>query len=168
MTTAVTKNVIVPVDGSEKCLKCLDYLKLLFGIHHPLDVTLLYIHPMLPPLLVEEKDKNPAIAKKLKEVEAKNIKMAEQVLAGGKSYLLNLGFKEKYIKIIHRQKEIGIARDICRWADTEHVDTIMISTRGRTRLQSFFMGEVSRRILEYCPQAPTWMLEPVVRMIFHH
>jgi nucleotide-binding universal stress UspA family protein len=39
----------------------------------------------------------------------------------------------------------------------------MISTRGRTRLQSFFMGEVSRRVLEYCPATPTWLLEPVVR-----
>jgi nucleotide-binding universal stress UspA family protein len=128
-----------------------------------LDVTLLYIHPTLPPLLVEEKGKNPAIAKKLKEVEAKNKEMAKQVLTGGKSYLLNLGFKEKHIKTIHRQKEIGVARDICRLADTEQVDTIMISTRGRTRLQSFFMGEVSRRVLEYCPETPTWMLEPVVR-----
>ena len=163
MTAAVKKNIVVPIDGSEKCLKCLDYVKLVFGLNHPLYVTFLYIHPTLPPLLVDEKDKNPAIAKKLKEVEAKNIKMAERILSEGKSYLLNLGFKENHIKTIHRKKEIGIARDICHWADYEHVDAIMISTRGRTRLQSFFMGEVSRRVLEYRPQTPTWMLEPVVR-----
>ncbi len=163
MADAVTKNIIVPVDGSEKGLKCLDYLKLVFGVSHPLEITLLYIHPTLPPLLVDEKDKNPGIAQKLKAIEAKNAEMAGNILSEGKAYLLGLGFNEGQIKTMDKPKEIGIARDICRLADHERVDTIMISTRGRTRLQSFFMGEVSRRVLEYCPATPTWLLEPVVQ-----
>ena len=163
MTAKVTKKIVVPVDGSEKSEKSLDYFRLMFGPDHALEVTILYILPTLPPILVDEKKKDKAVAQKLKAVEEKNIQLAEQILSAAKKAMLDKGFKENYIKTVYRKKEIGIARDICNWAESKRVDAIMISTRGRTRLQEFFMGEVSRRVLEYCPTSPTWMLEPVVK-----
>ena len=163
MAPKVKKKIVVPVDGSENGLKSLDYLRLMFGPDHPIEVTLLYILPTLPPILTDEKKKDRTIAAKIKIVEEKNNKMAEEILAQAKDALLEKGFGEGQIKTVYRKKEIGIARDICHWADSKRVDAVMISTRGRTRLHDFFMGEVSRRLMEYCPQSPTWMLEPVVR-----
>jgi hypothetical protein len=45
------------------------------------------------------------------------------------------------------------------------VDVVMVSTKGRIRLQAFFMpmGEVSPKLVEYCTQSPIWLLEPVVK-----
>ena len=163
MSNKMVKKIVVTVDGSEKSLKSLDYFRLLFGPDHALEVTLLYILPTLPPILMDEKKKDKAVAQKLKVVEEKNIQLAEQILSAAKKAMLDKGFRENCIKTVYRNKEIGIARDICRWADSRRVDAIMISTRGRTRLQDFFMGEVSRRVMEYCPACPTWLLEPVVK-----
>ena len=163
MAPKLTKKVVVPFDGSEKGLKSLDYLRLMFGTDHPLEVTLLYVLPTLPPMLTDEKKKDPAIAEKLKKVEAKNVQLAEQILSRAKEALLDKGFKQDRIKAVYRRKQIGIARDICNWADSKRVDALMITTRGRTRLADFFFGEVSRRVMEYCPESPTWMLDPVVR-----
>jgi hypothetical protein len=39
----------------------------------------------------------------------------------------------------------------------------MVSTKGRIRLQAFFMGEVSPKLVEHCTQSPMWLLEPVVK-----
>ncbi len=163
MAPKVKKKIVVPVDGSENGIKSLDYLRLMFGPDHPVEVTLLYILPTLPPLLTDEKKKDRVIALKLKAVEEKNVKMAEDILLGAKNALLDKGFKENQIKTVYRKKQIGIARDICNWADSKRVDAVMISTRGRTRLQEYLIGEVSRRVMEYCPESPTWMLEPVVK-----
>ena len=135
MASKMLKQIVVPVDGSEKSMKCLDYLKLMFGPDHALQVTLLYILPTLPPILVDEKKKDKAIAQKLKAVEEKNIKLADEILTTAKKAMLDKGFKENRIKTIHRQKEIGVARDICNWAESKRADAIMISTRGRTRIQ---------------------------------
>jgi len=163
MAAKVTKKIVVPVDGSDRSLRSLDYLKLMFGPDHALEVTLLYILPTLPPLLVEEKKKDKALAQKLKAVEEKNIALGERILSGAKKVMLQNGFRENRIKTVYRKKEMGVAKDICNWSESKRVDAIMVSTRGRTRMQDFFMGEVSRRLMEFCPANPTWMLEPVVR-----
>jgi nucleotide-binding universal stress UspA family protein len=163
MAPKVKKKIVVPIDGSENGIKSLDYLRLMFGADHHMGVTLLYILPTLPPILTDEKKKDKAIAQKLKVVEEKNVKMAEDILLKAKNSLLDKGFKENQVKTVYRKKQIGIARDICSWADGKRVDAVMISTRGRTRLQEYLIGEVSRRVMEYCPESPTWMLEPVVK-----
>jgi len=163
MAAKVKKKIVVPIDGSENGLKSLDYLRLIFGPEHPLEATLLYILPTLPPMLTDEKRKDRAIAEKIKAVEEKNIQFAEKILLQAKDALHEKGFRESQVKTVYRKKQIGVARDICNWADGKRVDAVMVSTRGRTRLQDYFIGEVSRRVMEYCPQSPTWMLEPVVR-----
>ncbi|HIJ54624.1 MAG TPA: universal stress protein [Deltaproteobacteria bacterium] len=163
MTKKPTKNICVPIDGSENAKRSLDYLNLIFGHEHSLKVTLLYILPTLPPLLVEEQKKNSAIAKKLKAVEAKNVEVAGKYLSEAKAVLVGKGFSGTAVKTIHHQKEVGVARDICRFSDRSATDAVMVSTKGRSRLQSFFMGEVSANLLEHCPQSPIWLLEPVVK-----
>ena len=163
MPKKMLKKIVVPVDGSEKSLKSLDYLQLIFGSEHELEITLLYILPTIPPILEEEKEKDARVAQKLEALEEKNVKLAESILSQAKAGLLEKGFPENRVKTVYRKKEIGVAQDICRWSESKRVDAIMISTRGRTRVQEFFMGEVSRRVMEYCPKSPIWMLEPVVR-----
>jgi nucleotide-binding universal stress UspA family protein len=163
MPEKITKKIVVPVDGSEKSLKSLDYLRLMFGPEHDLEITLLYILPTMPPILEEEREKDPGLARKLKAVEEKNVKLAESILSQAKAGLLEKGFKESRVGTVYRKKESGVAKDICNWSESKRMDAIMISTRGRTRMQEFFMGEVSRSVMEYCPETPIWMLEPVVR-----
>ena len=163
MTEKPTKSICVPIDGSENAKRSLDYLNFMFGYDHPLTVTLLYILPTLPPILVEEQKKNSSASKKLKAVEAKNVEVAEKYLSEAKAVLEEKGFSSNAVKTIHRQKEVGTARDICHFSNKAEVDAVMVSTKGRSRMQAFFMGEVSRNLLEHCPQSPIWLLEPVVK-----
>ena len=163
MTKRPIKNICVPIDGSENAKRSLDYLNFMFGPVHSLKVTLLYILPTLPPFLVDEQKKNSTVARKLKEVEAKNVEVAGKYLSEAKAHLVRKGFNGDMIKTVHRSKEAGIAKDVCTFSDKSEVDAVLVSTKGRSRLQSFFMGEVSRNLLEHCPQSPIWLIEPVVK-----
>ncbi|MFP3869786.1 MAG: universal stress protein [Syntrophobacteria bacterium] len=163
MTADLTKMIVVPVDGSENSLKSMEYLSLIYGPGHDLEVTLFYVLPALPPLLEEERTKDRDAAQKVHAIENKTIRLAERMLGEAKSALVGKGFKEERIKTLYRKKEAGIARDICNWAEDKRADAVLITTRGRSRLEAFFMGEISSKLLEYCRVCPVWIVDGAIR-----
>ncbi len=163
MAKGIKKMIAVPVDGSANALKSLDYLHLIFDNTHNLKVTLLYVLPSLPPILIEESRKNVDTARQLKEIEKKNIAMAERLLAEAKNRLLKAGFGKEAVETVYHIRKAGIARDICNWSEDKRADALFISSRGRSRLEVFFTGEVANKLLEYMRVCPVWMLKGSVK-----
>ena len=161
MSSDLTKMIVVGVDGSENALKALDYLGLIYGSKHRLEVVLLHVLPTLPPILVADNGRKTKL--RLLNVEKKSIQMADQILAEAKVVLLKKGFNEDHIIAVHRKKKIGVAQDICNFAGGKRADAVLISTKGRSRLEAFFSGEISAKMLEYCRICPVWIVEGTVR-----
>ena len=155
--------VITPVDGSENAIRSLNYLNLYFSALPDMKVVLLYILPTLPPMLVDECKKDRVAAQKLKAVEQKNAQMAEKILAEAKDKLLGNGFRADQVETVYRPKEKDTARDICRWAENKRADAMLVNTRGRSRLEAFFMGETARKVLEFARVCPVWLIKGTVR-----
>ena len=159
MVENIQKIIVVPVDGSENALKSLDYINLVFGPQHNLKTTLFYVLPKLPPILLEESKKDRKIVKKLQDVESRNAEMAQRLLKVAKDRLIDMGFAKKSVEAVFRKVEVGIARDIVHWSEKKKADAVFITTRGRSRLETFFMGEIAAKVLEYCRICPVWMLK---------
>jgi nucleotide-binding universal stress UspA family protein len=160
--TELSKMVVVPVDGSENAHRSLEYIDLMYGKDHNLEVTLKYVLPSLPPILADDHSMKRETAMKLKTLENKNIRMAEQILSKAKNLLIKKGFKEDLVQTVSRKKDRGIAQDICNWVESKRADAVLMTTRGRSRLEAFFMGEVSSKLLEYCRVCPVWIVEGTV------
>jgi nucleotide-binding universal stress UspA family protein len=160
--TELSKMVVVPVDGSENAHRSLEYIDLIYGKDHNLEVTLKYVLPSLPPILADDGSMKRETAMKLKTLENKNIRMAEQILSKAKNLLIKKGFKEDLVQTVSRKKDRGIAQDICNWVESKRADAVLMTTRGRSRLEAFFMGEVSSKLLEYCRVCPVWIVEGTV------
>jgi len=152
------KNIVIPVDGSKNALKSLDYLDLMYGPEHDLEVTLLYIWPLLPPILTDEKTMGKDIWIRLTAVEKKNVLMAERILAEAKNALVKKGFDEKKIIELSQRQKISTAQDICNWANREKTDAVLLTRRGRTDLETLFMGGVSNKVVNYCGNYPVWIV----------
>jgi nucleotide-binding universal stress UspA family protein len=163
MNNDITKSVIVPLDGSPMALKALNYLLLVFGSQHNLTVNLFHVVPGAPPILAEESKKDPNTARQLRDLESRNKKMAAKTLADGKQVLLDKGFNEGQVKTIEFYKQVGIARDICGWAEKKSMDAIVLNTQGRSRIEAFFMGETANKVLELSRICPVWMIKGDVR-----
>ena len=161
--TALTKMLIIPVDGSENALKSLDYLHLMYGNRHNLELTLKYVLPSLPPLLTDNRFMDREAATKLKTIENKSIRMAEKILTQAKNFLIGKGFDGERVQTVYKKKESGIAQDICQWVESKQADAVLIASRGRSRLEAFFMGEVSSKLLEYCRVCPVWIVQGQVK-----
>lgn len=162
MVENIQKMIIVPVDGSENALKSLDYINLIFGSEHNLKTTLFYVMPRLPPILVEEIKKSKETAKKLKDIESRHAEMAQRLLKAAQDRLVDMGFTDESVEAAFRKVEVGVARDIVHWSEKKKADAIFMATRGRSRLEVFFMGEVAAKVLEYCRICPVWMLKGTV------
>lgn len=161
MSSDLGKMIVVAVDGSEDSLEALDYLRLIYGAKPSLEIVLLHVLPTLPQILVADANRQTEL--RLLNVEKKSIQMAEEILKEAKGVLLKKGFKEDHIKTVHRKKQIGIARDICNFAADKRADSVLISAKGRSRLEAFFSGEVANKMLEYCRVCPVWIVEGAVR-----
>jgi len=161
--TDLTKMLVIPTDGSENALRSLDYLHLIFGSDHNLEVTLKYVLPSLPPVLADNRYMDRETATKLKTIENKSIRMAEKILTQAKNFLIDKGFDAERVQTVYKKKESGIAQDICQWVESKRADALLISSRGRSRLEAFFMGEVSSKLLEYCRVCPVWIVQGQVK-----
>ena len=163
MNETVQKMIVIPLDGSDNALKPLNYLDLVFGPKHNLKITLLYVLPRLPPILVEESQKSDETLRKLKNLEGRNVEMAQNLLTAGKKRLIVMGFAEKTLEAVSKKIEIGIARDIVNWSERKQADAVIISTRGRGKLAGFFLGETANKVLEYSRSCPVWMIKGTVK-----
>jgi nucleotide-binding universal stress UspA family protein len=163
MNETVQKMIVIPLDGSDNALKPLNYLDLVFGPKHNLKITLLYVLPRLPPILVEESQKSDETLRQLKNLEGRNVEMAQNLLTAGKKRLIVMGFAEKTLEAVSKKIEIGIARDIVNWSERKQADAVIISTRGRGKLAGFFLGETANKVLEYSRSCPVWMIKGTVK-----
>lgn len=164
MKEGIRKSVVVPLDGSESALKTLKYLTLIFGSQHNLDVNLFHAVQGIPPILAEESKNNPETARQVRELENRNKRLAKKILTAGKKALLDFGFDEDRIQAVEFHKQIGVARDICGWSEKKDMDAIVLCTRGRSRIEAFFMGETANKVLEFSRICPVWMVKEDVRL----
>jgi nucleotide-binding universal stress UspA family protein len=164
MTKKPEKMIVVPIDGSENALKSLDYINLLFGPKHSLSLSLVYLLPKLPSVLFEESSKSPETRDQLREIDKRTSQMAERILADAKDRLMQIGFTTKAVEAVFRKIEVGVARDICGWAEkSKKADAIIISSRGRSRLETIFTGKIANKVLEYVKVCPVWMVKGRVK-----
>ena len=156
--------IVVPVDGSENALKSLDYINRIFGSKHKLRLSLVHILPKLPSILVKENRKTRETVDQLREIEKRNSQVAERILTDAKERLTEIGFAKKTVEAVFRNIEVGVAQDICSWAENnKKADAIFISSRGRSRLEAFFTGEIANKVLEYVKVCPVWLIKGTVK-----
>lgn len=151
------KLIIAPVDGSDNSLNALAYLGGLFSGGHPVKIVLFYVLPALPPLLLDEQQKDRALARKLEALKTGNLKLAERILAGAAAFLCEKGVPKDRIETVYREKQRDTALDICDFAAKKRADAVMLNTRGRSRIEAFMMGEVARKVMEHTRICPVWI-----------
>jgi nucleotide-binding universal stress UspA family protein len=154
----LTKKIVIPLDGSKNALKSLDYVVQIFGHEHHLNLSLIYIMPSFPPILIDDKTIDKETYAQMTSGDKKLVNKAERLLTEAKNALIDKGFSEKRIEAIFRKKGKGIAQDICDWAERKMVDAVLITRRGQSDLETFFMGRVSESLMEHCTECPVWIV----------
>ncbi len=129
----------------------------LYGANHTLGITLCYILPEIPPLLADADLENELFLN-INEIKDKNIQMGTRILNEAKAYLEDWGFASEQVQTVYKSLDRGVAKDICRFTKEKQADAIVLATLGRSRLEAFFMGQVSHDVLEHSRDMPVWLV----------
>jgi nucleotide-binding universal stress UspA family protein len=160
---AVTKAVVVPVDGSKNALRSLDYLHLLLSGDQRLKILLFHVQPALPLIFENDKSLTKHDRARIREIKRKNLAMAEKVLAEAQAALLKKGFGQEQVEIFHQPRQQSVPTDIATYATHKKADAIAIGRRGRTDAKSLFLGDVSSKLVECSKAYPLWVVDGPIR-----
>jgi nucleotide-binding universal stress UspA family protein len=154
----VPKSVLVPVDGSGNSLRTLDYLKMMFGSDHHLKLHLAYVMPALPLIFGDDNNLSREDRGRLRAMEKRNKQMAERILHEARDKAIDLAFDSAQIKTHCLPRLRSVVQDITELAIAKRCDAVVLTRRGRTDARSFFMGEVSSKLVEVCTRHAIWVI----------
>ncbi len=157
MTKPVEKLIVAPVDGSANALKAMEYLGF-YADGARMAIHLLYVMPPLPPILVEESRTNRQTEALLKKMQEKSKLLADDALVQARQRLIAVGFPEGGIKSTVLAQNYPVAASICAWSEKKSADAIVMSSRGRGRLESFFMGATTQKVVDASELCPVWVI----------
>jgi nucleotide-binding universal stress UspA family protein len=159
MNKAIAKVLLAPVDGSSQGLKALDYTGRMFAADAAMQIKVVYVVPPLPPMLVQEAGRDRDTAKMLEKMERGHVRTAELAIDTARERLLSLGFGEEQIRGIVHRKSAGVARGICSLSESLNVDAVVMTTRGRGRMEAFFMGATATKVADANAVCPVWLIK---------
>ncbi len=157
MRNNMKKSFLLTTDGSRQSLKAARYIGNLFGGREHIEITVIHIQPSLPPVYTENFDQ--ATRNRLKEYKKKAQKKSLEILNEVKEELLSYGFSNESIRTESLPRRIDIARDIVEEQEKGLYDSIIMGRHGTSKIQQFFMGSVSQKVLHLCSNHPVCIVD---------
>lgn len=154
----MNKKILAAIDGSRNSLEALDYVHHL-GQHCPeLEVVLFHVLPPVPPVYKEDLLSDPVAQKYIRQWKQKHQEAIEQVLHKSRDKLVRWGWEKERVKIKSQEKRIGVARDILFEAHNGLYDAVVLGRRGLSKVEEFFLGSVSGKVLQGAGNVPVWLI----------
>jgi len=154
----MNKKILVAIDGSRNSLAALDYVHFLSRHCPNLQLVLFHVLPPVPPVYKEAIFRDPIAQKYLLQWKEKHLEAIEQVLKKSKDKLLRWGWEDPQVQIKAQEQRIGLARDILFEAHNGLYDAVVVGRRGLTKVEEFFLGGVSGKVLQGAGDIPVWLI----------
>ncbi len=154
----MNKKILVAIDGSRNSLAALDYVHSLGRQCPNLQLVLFHVLPPVPPVYKEAFYKDPIAQKYLLQWKEKHLAAIEQILKKSKDKLLRWGWEEPQVQIKAQEKRVGLARDILFEARNGLYDAVVVGRRGLSKVEEFFLGSVSGKVLQGAGDIPVWLV----------
>jgi len=146
--------IMVAIDGSESALNAVDHISFMVGGNPDVDLTLLHITPTLRDYCTIDFDKEGDI---VDEVIARGDKQCvDDFYIHAKQRFQSAGIHENQINIKEIKSTINIGKTIVDEAKKGKYGTIVVGRKGMS--DSFFMGSVSRYVVNKATNCAVWLV----------
>ncbi|PJF40446.1 MAG: universal stress protein [Chloroflexi bacterium] len=143
------KKIVVPVDGSGWSERAIPHAA---DIARANGAELILLHVFRPP--AADYIGEMALAGQDSQINEMREQM-KQRLIGLRSELRGEGLEVRTQVI----EGVGVANVICEYINSEHIDLVVMSTRGRTGLTRFLFGSVANKVIQ-CVEVPVLLIRP--------
>lgn len=146
--------IIVAVDGSEYSLRAVDHLSFMVGENPNISVTLFHVMPRFRNCCVIDFDEKEA---DIQKVIAKGDKRCiDRFYVHAREKFKQAGIQEKQIEVKVTKRTVNVGKAIVDEAKRGNYGTVVIGRRGASK--AFFMGSVSRYVLERISNRALWLV----------
>jgi nucleotide-binding universal stress UspA family protein len=152
------RKILIATDGSYNALTAVSYVGNLYQSTSNLEVTIQHVFPAVPPIYLEEKY-DPRIRKKLTAWKERREEEAKNYLSEASKVLQRAGVEEEQIQTKFGEQVVGAAQDIMWEADAKGHNAIVIGKKGLSRLEEFFLGSITNKLLELSVDHPVWAVD---------
>ncbi|MEJ2235076.1 MAG: universal stress protein [Syntrophobacterales bacterium] len=154
-----SKKLLIAVDGSPHSLKAVSYVALNCAAVNP-RINLMYVISTAPEAFWDF-EKGGFFKRKMRakytDWKKNEEKAAEAFLDEARKLMLQAKIKEEDINIIHRERLVGVARDIIS-ESSEGYDALVLGRRGSSKMEDLFPGSVSYKIAQGVENTPIWVI----------
>jgi len=152
------KCLLLPIDGSEECLRPVSFLKRLYPDLRNISVILFYLRPPLSPFYQEKADSVPLLEKR-KELFAARERNSRAIFENARRHLIRAGFSDETVQECAEEKQSSAGRHACLLADIRQVDAVLVQKRVSSSLEGFLRGDPTSDLLRHCLASPIWFTE---------
>lgn len=153
------KCLLLPIDGTEKSLRPIEFIRRLYPSEKDLTLILCYFSPPLPPVYSGLAAESSDLVKKRTEFLKKRTEDTRRIFDEAKNALLAAGFSEGMIRQHVQQKEMTVAKHACLLADIRKVDAVLVQKMISSSLEGFLKGTSPSALLQHCLASPIWFTE---------
>ena len=153
------RKVLIAIDGSNQSLRAVRYVGRTFGPVRGFGADLLHLIKGPPPFLVQESRTDPHALARLKTLQSKIRRQAEDYLTQAKEEAVRSGIAEENVTLRQVEIKTGLAKDIVFEAQNGLYDALVLGRRGLGRVQEMFMGSVSSQCVELAKSVPVWLVD---------
>jgi nucleotide-binding universal stress UspA family protein len=154
-----TKCLLLPIDGTERSLRPVEFVRRLYPAAKDLSLILCYFTPPLPPvysgMVLESRD----MMRKKTQILKQRTEDTRRIFTDAKNALLRAGFSEGMIQEYVEQREMSVAEHACLLADIRKVDAILVQKTVTSGLEGFLKGTSPSALLQHCLVSPIWFTE---------
>jgi len=155
--------LLLSLDASEGAMRAVDHVAEMALGYPSLQVTLfhairrldVFFHGLGDAYAVGYEKEWKEIARKELEEAAKEM---ESTFDHARRRLLDAGLKDEQIRVRMVREVSSRAYAIVEEADREGMDTIVVGRRGLSRVQEFFMGRVSNKVIQLAKDKTVWVV----------
>jgi nucleotide-binding universal stress UspA family protein len=119
--------------------------------------TLFNLQPLVPHIFTEAAEKHAEAKAEIDTLIRENAKATKCVVDELKDLMVREGVSEKRVEIVTKPVQLGIARDILKWAGQGHYDAIIVARKGLTPSRDFFIGTTAAKVIEHALKIPVWV-----------
>jgi nucleotide-binding universal stress UspA family protein len=149
-----SKKIMVAVDGSESSLRAVDHVAFMVGENPHTEVTLFHVLPRLRDYCgIDFEEKKADIEKVVAQGAQKCI---DHFYVQAQNKFREAGIQEDQLEIRVSKRTANVGKTIADEARKGDYGTVVVGRRGMNR--SFFMGSVSRHVLDKTANKTVWVV----------
>jgi nucleotide-binding universal stress UspA family protein len=152
------RNILIAVDASEHSFEAVRYA----GYILPREGTRITLLHILDPTPADDWGMDPATDSSFESMDAPALHARQEAviqvfMKRAADMLKDLGYLEDAVKMLIKERELSVARDISREAEADY-DALVVGRRGMSAVRDLIIGSIANKLVTHLTRQTVWVV----------